>query len=264
MWLSVFRHGLIAFALGGGAFDVAYAQSANSVVIWPIKPVIESGARTTTLRLENSGKRTTLMQIRIFGWEQADGKDRYFEQKEIMGTPPMVRIEPGQKQLVRLTRITPSLAGQEQAYRIVIDEIPLPDNSSSAEVSPAMKEPDVLPGASIRFRMRYSLPLFTYGAGAAPVSSQPAVSPAPALRWRVLMVDKSRVLEIHNDGNRHGRLNNISVNRVGGTLSKLDNVQGYVLANTTMRWPIAQTIAPEATLVAMLDGDEQVLLKPWR
>jgi len=237
----------------------AYAQSTNSVVIWPINPVIESGERATPLRLENPGKAPILMQIRIFGWQQIDGEDRFVEQKDVTGTPPMVRIEAGQQQLIRLTRIAPSPAGTEQSYRIIIDEIPQAAAAAPTETG----EPGQLAGAAIQFRMRYSVPLFTYGEGAdiAPAKKQAAVK--PALQWRVIKADGATQLEIRNPGATHSRLAGV-VMKSAGASTKVEGAHGYILAGATMRFAITQAIAPQASLFAEVEGDPSAPMAPWQ
>ncbi|WP_285021539.1 molecular chaperone [Novosphingobium sp. fls2-241-R2A-195] len=233
--------------------DFAYSQSTNSVVIWPVNPVIESGERATPLRLENPGTRPILMQIRIFGWQQIDGDERFVEQKEVTGTPPMVRIEAGQQQLIRLTRIAPPSDG-ERSYRVIIDEIPIADTPAQ----PGTGEPRQA-AAAIQFRMRYSLPLFTYGTGdearSARDRAKDRAGSAPALEWRVVETGGATSLEVHNPGTRHSRLTTVTMKRADGTSLKLDGAHGYVLAGATMRFAITQAIAPQARLFAEVEGD---------
>ncbi|WP_083274788.1 fimbrial biogenesis chaperone [Novosphingobium resinovorum] len=251
---------LLVFAACALLPGFAYSQSNNSVVIWPINPVIESGERATPLRLENPGQRPILMQIRIFGWQQIDGDERFVEQKDITGTPPMVRIEPGQQQLIRLTRITPSPAGSEQSYRVIIDEIPLTEADSPAEAG----NPAQGAGAAIRFRMRYSVPLFTYGEGANTRAAKTETTARPALQWRVVKADGGNVLQIRNPGASHSRLSGVAQKRSDGTSSKIEGAHGYILAGATMRFPIAQAVVPQARLFADVEDNSSAPMVPWQ
>ncbi len=74
-----------------------------------------------------------------------------------------MRIEPGQKQLVRLIKQIPPAAGQEMAYRVVLDEIPTPRAVGDNQ-------------AGLNFQMRYSVPLFVYGNGLVRDNAKPALS----------------------------------------------------------------------------------------
>ena len=155
MGLSLRRYRVVGHAgLALLLLAAVKAQAASSVLIWPIDPVLEADQQASALWLENRGTAPANLQVRVFAWRQGDYQEQFQAQREIIGSPPVANIAPGQKQLIRLTRTGPSPAGQEQAYRIIIDEIP-----------PAIPVDKAEPGATaaIRLQMRYSVPLFAYG-----------------------------------------------------------------------------------------------------
>lgn len=225
------------------------AHSASSVLIWPIDPVLESEQRASALWLENRGDQPSLLQIRIFGWSQKDYQDLYSEQQEVIGSPPMARIEPGQKQLVRLTRLRTPDAGSEHAYRIILDEIPLPEAmAQSAEDSKAVK-----------FQMRYSVPLFSYGQGLwlkpdAKLKRAPDSAGQPQLRWRVVSSSGRQFLEIGNNGPVHARLTEAAFIRPGQSTVISDGLLGYVLAHSVMRWPLPNAVPAGSDLRITING----------
>ena len=90
------------------------------------------------------------MQIRIVRWKQEGGYERYTAQQDVVASPPIVTIAKGSKQLIRLIKQGTIPSGVEQAYRIIVDEIPQPD----AKAEPSM---------GLKLQMRYSIPLFVYG-----------------------------------------------------------------------------------------------------
>jgi fimbrial chaperone protein len=208
--------------------------TAASVMIWPIDPVIESGQRATALWLENRGVQTVTLQIRVLGWSARDYTDHYIEhQRGIIGSPPVATIAPGQRQLVRLTKTEEIPAGQETAYRILIDEIP-----SAAEATPETAPLADMAAMGVKFRMRYSLPLFAYGPGASRTTG------APTLIWRVVDADGHRWLQVRNDGPIHARLTDVSLTRDRATLPRVNvasGLLGYVLPGMEMRWPLPDT-----------------------
>lgn len=120
------------------------AWAATSVLIWPIDPVLEADQKAGALWLENRGTAPANLQVRVFAWRQGDYQEQYQAQREIIGSPPVANVAPGQKQLIRLTRTGPSPVGQEQAYRIIIDEIP-----------PAIPVDKAEPGTTGRCATRY-------------------------------------------------------------------------------------------------------------
>ena len=102
------------------------AWAATSVLIWPIDPVLEADQKAGALWLENRGTAPAILQVRVFAWRQGDYQEQFQAQREIIGSPPVANIAPGQKQLIRLTRTGPSPAGQEQAYRCLLYTSPSP------------------------------------------------------------------------------------------------------------------------------------------
>ena len=232
----------------------ATAQPAGSVLIWPVDPVIEAGRSAAALWLENPGTAPILLQVRIFAWAQPDGENAYARQNDVVGTPPMVRIQPGKRQLVRLTRTAAAVANRELAYRVIIDEIPVADAMQPAQA-----------GASVRFRMRYSLPLFTYGDGAEPAvgKTDKKRSPqVPPLRWRTAEANGKTFLEVRNDGNVHARLVDVGFTSGGHAQPLTPGLLGYVLPGALARWPLPESISSQGTLIATVNGTPGVQFHP--
>ena len=230
------------------------AGAATSVLIWPIDPVLEADQKAGALWLENRGTAPANLQVRVFAWRQGDYKEQFQAQREIIGSPPVANIAPGQKQLIRLTRTGQSPAGQEQAYRIIIDEIP-----------PALPATDANtpPQAAIRFQMRYSVPLFVYGQGLwgkpdADGKRDAAGVGKPLLSWRQVSVQGKPYVEISNIGPVHARLTDASFKQGGQTKPLVDGLLGYVLPGATMRWPVPDTLSADQPLQVRVNGAQQL------
>lgn len=238
--------GLLAAAL---LLPLAAAQASSSLLIWPIDPVIEHDERAVALWIENRGRADALLQLRIFAWSQVDGEDRYAEQDDIVGTPPMIRIAPGARQLVRLTRTGTTPPATEQAFRVLIDEIPTPD---AAAANPA-------PSVGIRFQLRYSIPLFAYGEGLwrkpNPARRRdPETAGRPQLSWRVIDHAGERHLEIRNSGPVHARLTGVSFRQGEEVVNLGDGLFGYVLAGAALRRPLPADVRAAGILHATVNG----------
>lgn len=221
----------------------AAAQQPGSVLIWPVNPVIEGDDRAAALWLENPGKTPITLQVRVYAWAQQDGRDAYAPQDEVLGTPPIVSIQPGERQLVRLTRTTPPPAVAEKPYRVVVDEIPTNDAPTA-------------PGAAVSFRMRYSLPLFSYATGGAGKGKTKPALPAPALGWRLGSDGNARFVEIRNTGAGHARLTDVAFIAGNRRSALAEGLFGYVLPGATMRWPLPQGTNASGDLSAAINGDK--------
>ena len=210
------------------------AQAASSILIWPIDPVLEADQQASALWLENRGDTPANLQIRVFAWNQEGFDDKYQNQRDVVGSPPVATIQPGQKQLIRLTRAKTFPAGEEHAYRIIIDEIPMPLPPSEAGSNKA--------AAAVRLQMRYSVPLFAYGAGlwSKPDASRPrdpSGAGLPQLSGRAVKVDGKPYVEVVNRGAVHARLTEAALKLGAQSKPVVDGLLGYVLPGATMRWP---------------------------
>ena len=216
------------------------AQQPGAVLIWPVNPVIEADKQAAALWLENPGKTPVTLQVRIYAWAQTGGKNVYADQQAIIGTPPIVTIAPGSKQLVRLTRSGPAPSEVEKPYRVIIDEIPV--ESAAAPT----------PGAAISFRMRYSLPLFVLGTPTLARDGRGSKAPPvlPDLSWRVVTDADDSTLEVSNRGAVHARLTDALL----GTTPLAEGLLGYVLPGETMRWPLPASARTSDMFHASING----------
>jgi fimbrial chaperone protein len=243
----------VAFAFVAMAILFAPGQAAAraSILIWPLDPTIEAGQKAGTLWLENVGDTSVTVQIRVFAWEQADYKDNYLEQQQIVSTPPFATIAPGKKQLVRFTLTAPVDAGQERAFRVLIDEIP---TSASAQ------------SAGLRLQMRYSLPLFAYGDGLWRKQrgrGTPTTQAQPALSWQLIEEGGARYLQVRNTGTGYARLSQVRfadalqgpTHTSGDAIDVAAGLLGYVLPGRVMRWPVPEGAAPTRELQVSLEAN---------
>jgi fimbrial chaperone protein len=234
----------------------ASASAGTSVLIWPLDPTIEPGQKATALWLENVGSVPVNLQIRVLAWEQHDFKDHHTEQQIVVGTPPFASIAPGKKQLVRLTLTAPLKAGEERAFRILVDEIP---------------GPSVPANSGLRMQMRYSLPLFAYGQGLWRKNNgrtPDGVQAKPSLSWKFVDVDGTRYLQVRNSGLGHARLSQVRFIDVanvrgsnGDVIDVASGLLGYVLPGQVMRWP-APAGASAGRLQVQLEANAPPVIVP--
>lgn len=228
------------------ALAIDSAHAASSILIWPVNPVIAAEEKATALWLENRGASAVHLQVRVVGWKQTGNENVYSDQRDVLGTPPIMKIEAGQRQLVRLTRMSEVAAGSESAYRIIVDEIPTEESLAEGASGPA-----------VNFQMRYSVPLFVEGAGFASKKAAGAANQAvaaPELVLRVVRSSGKAALEVRNIGALHARLAEVEFVAADGKKSAVsDGLLGYVLPGATMVWPLKDGVKASATLRAKLN-----------
>lgn len=237
-------------------------HAASSVLVWPIFQVIEADQNGSALWLENRSSRPVRLQVRVLSWQQQDFRDRYSDQHVVVASPPFATVPPQQRQLVRLMRIGAPPAHGEQAYRIILDEVP--DPAIAAEES----------GVGLRLQMRYVLPLFLYSKG---VWTQPrsdvrrdvATASSPSLHWRLVKQQGKTLLQINNQGIVHARLTNVfwghSADASKAILTLSKGFLGYVLPGQSMRFPLPanSSVPMGTTLYAQLaDNGPLVAIAP--
>lgn len=218
------------------------AHGAATILLWPIDPWLAADNTATELWIQNQGSEATTMQVRIVRWQQQDGFERYQPQQDVVASPPVVRIEKGKKQLIRLIKQSPVPAGVEQAYRIIVDEIPQPEQASK-------------PQMGLKVQMRYSLPFFVYGQGivTAIENEHPTRVEASKLSWRVVQEQGKPLLEVRNQHDTHARLSKVSLHRGGSQKIIAEGLLGYVLPGSYRRWPLPAGVTQSDSLTATVN-----------
>ena len=214
---------LSAIALALFSFGVAASVQAQALNVVPVMIQMAAGQRASSLTVVNQGDVVTSFQLRAFRWSQApDGSEMLVPSQEIAASPPLGTIAPGASQVIRIV-VRPLSPGQESSYRLLLDQIPAP----------------AAPG-TVRIALRLSLPVF----------AQPAARTTPHLRFHLERNTNEIYLVAVNDGNRHEKLQDITLKTRDGTIIAVEkNISPYVLAGATRRWHLANQLASnDATL----------------
>lgn len=203
---------------------VAYSQA--NFLIWPIYPVIENNQKAVAVWLENVGDSPATVQVRVFKWSQDQHKEQFSTQQEIIPSPPIVKIPAGTKQMIRLTQAVATPELKENAYRVIVDELPVATDDQNK-------------ASSVNFKMRYSIPLFTYGQGIGSGSNQEthkqnARNPLakPILKWNLAQHEAKEVLEVSNSGAMVARITEFKSAGQSFKAQAANNAYGYVLPNS--------------------------------
>lgn len=224
-----FRALLAVCLMGCGGAAVAAALQISPVLV-ELAPT--QGASGIMLR--NPGSTPIYGQVRIYGWEQADGDDVLSPTEDIQASPPIIQVPPGGEQLVRLVRVSKDAPPLQQGFRLIIDEIPDPSS----------------PGVNgVVLRLRYSVPVFV--AGTTP-------SPEPELAWRVERSGGDWVVRLSNSGSRYAQVAALQIlNAAGNPVGEMEGLLGYALANRARHWniPAKQGAAGPVKIRAMINGD---------
>lgn len=212
---------------------VAPVLSASSLQVAPTRLELSSKRASEALWVTNTGTTPLHLQVRVFEWRQVDGQDQLAPTDAIQPSPPAREIPAGQQQLVRLVRTDPSEPLQQQAFRVLVDELPRLD-------------PDA---KGMLFVLRYSVPLFV----------QPAH--AHALRHRLTargrpMPDGRPGIEVRNDGDSYAQLADVALGDPRRPRIIRPGLVGYVLPGRTMHWALdTEGLQEGVTFSAKINGE---------
>jgi len=172
-----------AIALGSSTAAVAETVSKTAAFnISPLRLELASNEQSTKMLVRNESGRALAVQVRVFRWDQKEGKDVYSPSREIAVSPSIIKIAAERTQTFHLVAPRNTNLSAEKRYRVIVDQ--LPDRS---EIAAGMA----------RTRLRMTLPLF--------IGSQ-TISPAN-LTYGI----SNHGLVIKNTGGRTARLSSLAI-----------------------------------------------------
>jgi len=220
LWVTVF--GLSPVAALAGAFSVA-----------PIRLEMAAGARTAALTVRNQEQTPMVVQVRAFDWTQRNGEDVLEETRDLIATPAVVTVAPGESQLVRVALRRPADRERELTYRLFVEEVP-------QQAGPGF--------VGLNVAVRMSLPVFVTTTGKA----------SRDVRWTASRDDHDRIdLLAENVGNTHVQFAGLTLRHpdVDSDLTP-ERPGGYVLAGQTRRFTLSVP-------VSTLDGLSEIELSGY-
>ena len=219
--LSLWRYRVAIHGLISSLLLSSSVAMASGLQVSPISLSLQAKENASGLTLSNTGDNVVHAQVRVYHWSQDEKGDQLTASRGLLASPPMLELQPGEQQLIRVIRASapPSGAGAvEDAYRLSIDEIPV----KSAEQK-----------TGLQFALSYSLPVFVQPVG--------VVETRPQLQWSYsLHADGKQIqLNVSNSGNGHAQLAGLSlVDAAGNSLDLHQGLLGYVLPGAIMHWTL--------------------------
>ncbi len=208
--------GLALSALLVGAAPAASLQAA------PVLVEMNPGAVSSVITVRNTGNTPIDVQTRVMRWRQNGAKDILEETRDVVTSPPMLRLEPGVTYSVRLIRTNGQPIRTEEAFRVLVDQ--LPDRANQQ-------------GGTVALVVRHAIPLFV----------MPQASHGPQVQWSVSQRNGRLVLRAQNTGDRRLRLAATSVVLPDGRKVSFGNgLLGYVHAGAAMEWTSNQSFSGNA------------------
>lgn len=207
----------------------------------PISLSLQAQERASGLTLSNTGDATINAQVRVYQWSQDEAGDQLAPSRGLLASPPMIKLQAGEKQLIRIIRAKAPPNGTnavEAAYRVKVDELP---------IKSAMQK------TGLQFALSYSLPVFVQPVGESDTR--------PQLQWSTHRQPDGKTvkLRVSNHGNGHAQLAGLSFDTAGTTTEITPGLLGYVLPGATMNWTLkipSSALTPGGKFKVMMNGTQ--------
>jgi fimbrial chaperone protein len=192
------------------------AGLAASLSVAPTRIDLRVGHATGVVTLQNNAAEPVMVQVQTFAWPRGPASADLEPTRDLLAVPPVFELAGNARQIIRVALRGAPDGEREQAYRLLITEVP---RGAAARTG-------------VRFALRLSLPVFVSPPGAAP---QPV--------WFVREAAGGRELVLRNDGTAHLQVRRI-VLRPHDRSGKAETIEvpAYVLAGQEHGWPLSRSL----------------------
>jgi fimbrial chaperone protein len=98
---------------------------AGSFSVTPVRIYMMPRDRAVAITITNEGDTPVALQADINVWSQKpDGTDELVLTEDLILSPPIIKLAPKARQVVRLARLLPPDASRQLTYRLIVREIP--------------------------------------------------------------------------------------------------------------------------------------------
>jgi fimbrial chaperone protein len=202
----------------------AAAAAASGFGLSPIGMTVHGKDISGSVTASNVGNGAVVLQATVLAWHQEDGRDRTAPTESVNVMPPLFKLEPGGTQLIRIIPRPGSRGNTQQAYRLVVREVPT-------------SEPSIRVGANFVFAM--DVPVYVDPPGTALVPARPRVT----LRGTAVV--------FANDGDRYFRITDVRFSAEGKEVHREARVvalgRSYVVVEIPQEAARAGLIEVQAT-----------------
>lgn len=117
--------GTIAWTLLFAATCVSPPALAGVFSVTPVRIYMSIRDRAVAVTVTNDGDEQVVLQADIHTWEQyPDGTDKLELTDDLVLSPPILKLAPKARQVVRLARLALPDVSRQQTYRFILREIP--------------------------------------------------------------------------------------------------------------------------------------------
>ena len=187
-----------------GASVIVSTAALSQVLVNPVVIEFDAKQRAATVKisLSDTAKAPMRLQAELMRWEQnLQGEDLVSPSNDLLVTPPIADLQPGETQLFRVAFRGARSSPKEIAYRLILEDI--------AEPSLAVSENTPQGGVAINFRMSYDLPVMVAPSGKITTALRWKPCPAETLTARPAVVEAC--IRLNNAGNRRVKVQTLTL-----------------------------------------------------
>jgi fimbrial chaperone protein len=196
------------------------AAVAGSLRVGPTRVDLSIRRPVVALEVQNTADSAALTQIDVFTWTQEGAGDSLAPTTDLIATPLVIHLAPGETRVVRVGLREPNRTAVERSYRLFVREV----------------APPYVPGTGLQFALRIGVPVF-----ALPVDARPGTVNALAeLSWRWLPdIHGCATVQLSNPSARHERVLTAEMLSRSGEVLWRSGEPAYVLAASKRSLPPA-------------------------
>ncbi|HUP29715.1 MAG TPA: fimbria/pilus periplasmic chaperone [Usitatibacter sp.] len=195
--------------------------AAGQFSVSPVRIYMGPRDRATAITITNEGNDELVMQADIFTWKQKPGgEDDLVLTEDLFLAPPIIKLAPNSRQVVRLAMLKPSQSGDQLTYRMIVREI--------AEARPAEKN------AEVTIALAFSLPVFI---------TPPTAKGTLDCKAQRTARDTLRV-ECENGGNAYANPREFVLSTASGERLAVRDSGGYILPGIKRSFEVKRADGP--------------------
>ncbi len=175
--------------------------------------------------LVNRSASAVTVQTDAFDWSQTGSGDRLTPSGTLFSSPPVITIAPNARQIVRVLAV-PSDTSRESEYRLVLSQLPAPEEPVSA---------------GVHVLLQFSIPVFVAGGPPAP----------PQVHWDVIRHGEQLAVVARNSGLCAVKIQALRVSQNGQSETPVFRRLGYILPAGAQEWPLKTTSAAPIHIEAL-------------
>jgi fimbrial chaperone protein len=212
LWL---KRILTGGALGLLATSLATPVWAGQFSVTPVRIYVAPKDRAAAVTVTNEGDEELVMQADVYVWKQKPGgEDELSLSEDLFLSPPIIKLAPKSRQVVRLAMLSPPKTSRQLTYRVIVREIP--------EARPVKKT------VELQIALAFSLPVF--------------ITPPGAKSWLGCTIERSAANSVmavcENTGTAYAQPREFVLTSADGDKLASRDSGGYILPDIKRRFEI--------------------------